>query len=420
MEKGVITENVCVMIKKNNLESLLNNTKRIINHKNEKELLKGEKFNIFSILGLEHYENTTHSAFLGELLNPQGSHLKGTNFLKNFLETIGITSIDIDTAKVYLEYSIGPRNDKEKSGGRIDIYIEDAHDNAIAIENKIYAIDQNCQIERYYNFKNPDTYKVFYLNLYGDNPSEDSAGKLLANQDYNIISYQKTIINWLTICHKESSDTPILRETIRQYIILLKKLTNTMDQSEEKELIELMFNYYEESAFIAANFNKAQQSIGEEIRNKVAKKLEDTVSKEFKIYLGKPTSNVYSQVWLLLLDYQDSKLQFGIESFSGKGWRDGDVFIGLFNNTNGKEKHPYSNEKKYENSNSSIWWIDQKYIGDFESYKVNFSNSKLISKLYRDDIFKEKFIDFLVAETMKYIKYKYREIVEFYKTSEPK
>lgn len=414
MEEGFVAEDVCVKNMKRNLTNLLESTKLILKHKNEKELLKGEKFNIFSILGLEHYENTTHSAFIGELLNPQGSHLKGAVFLENFLETVGITFIDITTAKVYLEYSIGPRNDDDKSGGRIDIYIQDAQNNAIAIENKIYAVDQNCQIERYYNFKNPDSYSVFYLNLLGDNPSEDSAGTLVANQDYYIISYQKTMIDWLSWCHRECSDTPIVRETIRQYILLLKKLTNTMEQIEEKELIELMFNYFEESSFIAANFSKAQQNIGEEIRNQVAEKLRDSICKEFEIQLGKPTSNVYSQIWILLTNHKDSNLQFGIESFSGKGWNEGAVFVGLFNNNNGKEKHPFSIEKKFENSNSSIWWIDQKYIGDFESFKVNFSDSKLISKLYKDPNFKERFIDFLVVESIKYINEKYQAIVEFY------
>jgi len=33
----------------------------------------GGRFNMFGILGVNHYENT-HSAIICELLNPQGSH----------------------------------------------------------------------------------------------------------------------------------------------------------------------------------------------------------------------------------------------------------------------------------------------------------------------------------------------------------
>lgn len=50
-----------------------------MNHKN-----KGELFNTFSILKMETAENKTHSNFIAELLNPKGSHLKGSIFLERF------------------------------------------------------------------------------------------------------------------------------------------------------------------------------------------------------------------------------------------------------------------------------------------------------------------------------------------------
>jgi len=45
----------------------------------------GENFNVFKILGVEAYEVGTHSAFLSELLSPQGTHGQGSTFLKLFL-----------------------------------------------------------------------------------------------------------------------------------------------------------------------------------------------------------------------------------------------------------------------------------------------------------------------------------------------
>jgi hypothetical protein len=48
----------------------------------------GENFNIFSVLRIEHYEETTHSRFIAELLNPNGCHGKGVLFLNEFLEKI--------------------------------------------------------------------------------------------------------------------------------------------------------------------------------------------------------------------------------------------------------------------------------------------------------------------------------------------
>ena len=68
-----------------NIKTLLHNTSRIVKHQEEIKALRGENFNIFSILKMESKENATHSAFLGELLNPDGSHLLKNIFLKHFL-----------------------------------------------------------------------------------------------------------------------------------------------------------------------------------------------------------------------------------------------------------------------------------------------------------------------------------------------
>ena len=48
----------------------------------------GDMFNIFEILKAEHYEVSTHSAILAELLNPKGSHGCTDLFLKSFLEVL--------------------------------------------------------------------------------------------------------------------------------------------------------------------------------------------------------------------------------------------------------------------------------------------------------------------------------------------
>ena len=48
---------------------------------------KGEKFNIFRVCGVDHYE-TTHSAILAEFLNPKGGHGKETKYLHLFLNML--------------------------------------------------------------------------------------------------------------------------------------------------------------------------------------------------------------------------------------------------------------------------------------------------------------------------------------------
>ena len=54
------------------LISLLEDIKIIVNRSEEISKLKGENFNIFSILNLTTSENNLHSKFLNELLNING------------------------------------------------------------------------------------------------------------------------------------------------------------------------------------------------------------------------------------------------------------------------------------------------------------------------------------------------------------
>ena len=94
----------------NSIQSLFETTRRILKHQNELQALKGETFNVFSILGMESRENETHSAFLSELLNPNGSHLMGDVFLRVFLSEVDYDGeLDPGLTKVTTEKHVGTR-----------------------------------------------------------------------------------------------------------------------------------------------------------------------------------------------------------------------------------------------------------------------------------------------------------------------
>lgn len=276
------------------IQNLFKQVGTIIKHYKKVEKIKGESFNVFSILNMETKENSTHSAFIAELLNPLGSHQKGTCFLKYFIEIVinkikdneanlPLSQFDIKTAKVNVEYSIGERNDKLKTGGRIDIFIRDDNGYTICIENKINAIDQYAQIQRYYNY-NTDKNTVIYLNLDGSSPSNESKRKLEDDKDFCIISYQENIVKWLEYCQKESVDIPILRESIRQYIILIKKLTNqTINYDMETEIYQLIKNNYTEARTITNNIEKVELKIVDEFLNDVIIELKEQLGDEWII-----------------------------------------------------------------------------------------------------------------------------------------
>ena len=195
--------------------------------------LTGENFNVFKILSLSTNEVRTHSAFIAELLNPRGSHGQGTLYLDRFLSQFGIAGHEFDSkrSKAEVEFPIGGIDTKNSTGGRIDILLTDANTNRIMIENKIYAGDQHEQLLRYHRY-DPKA-ALFYLTLSGNEPSEYSTGK----QDFPFrpISYKDDLLEWLTECHKCSVGLPSVRETIFQYICLIRQLTGLTARSKVME-----------------------------------------------------------------------------------------------------------------------------------------------------------------------------------------
>lgn len=80
-------------------KNLLRDVKRTLKDQEEIKNLKGENFNVFSILKMESKENGTHSAFLGELLNPKGSHNFKSVFLGLFLQQLGFEGLELNLPK---------------------------------------------------------------------------------------------------------------------------------------------------------------------------------------------------------------------------------------------------------------------------------------------------------------------------------
>lgn len=228
----------------NRMQHLLNNVSIISKKYEDIAKITGENFNIFSVIRMETDERYTHSAIIGELLNPKGSHGQGSVFLKLFFKEIAvlneIENFDYDSADLQLEQHIGTINKEYTKGGYIDLLIKD-NKNCILIENKIYASDQKNQLVRYKNHY-PNSV-LLYLNLFGDEPSKNSSGKLAKDKDYFIISYKNEITKWLDNCYKEAVEQPILRETIKQYLNLVKGLTNqSINQKMSEEIIKMILN----------------------------------------------------------------------------------------------------------------------------------------------------------------------------------
>lgn len=396
------------MPEKERISRLLSTTRSIIELQKQVDKLRGENFNIFSILKMERKENDLHSAFIGELLNPEGNHNLGAIFLIHFCTIIDNNSVKIDTAKVELEKYIGARDDEKKIGGRIDIYIHDRDDNIISIENKIDAQDQYTQIERYCNHKR-ERNKVFYLTLDKKEPTFESKGELKSGEDFHLISYKYHIIKWLQICLKEAVDVPILRESIKQYLILIKKLTGTMGEENENALDKLMIEYYEESSIISSNFIAAQERIFDKVRDQVVVKLENRLDEKYKVEKGDPVQKIKAQIMIKFTDNPDAPMCFEVESFTGKGVFGGRLFVGILN-WSGKKVDSFGDDG---DDGYILWWPKHKLIEDYKGFIVNLSEPALLIEIISKKGFLDGFTDYITDTIIDYIQQEAPELIAY-------
>lgn len=332
--------------------------------KQAEKTTRGENFNVFNVLGLWSNEVRLHSAFISELLNPNGSHGMGSTFLENFLGIVGLVKDYINPSKVnsnIKERDIGTKT--EMNGGRIDIIIEDGH-HAIIIENKIYVGDQENQLIRYNNYGKhfgKGNYKLLYLTLFGTEASSYSTGENNSDIEYQCLSYEKDIINWLFICVKSAYNKPLVRETIIQYINLLKQLTgNNMDNQTKAELLSIMLK--------KDNIDSIFSMI--DIQGDFLKGIRDNFVNNIIVY-AKDNFDLTSKIDPNLIDYwgnnqyihlfisTDKRFEFRI-GFEDTTKANGGVFYGIFDKRKDqqlpKEINVYILNKENENKEYPFGW----------------------------------------------------------------
>lgn len=374
--------------------SLINIVNACIKKHEDINKMNKQTFNIFSILRKESDEVNLHSKFIYELLKPYGIHQMGSAFLKLFLDEIKY-SYDIESlesAKVYREYE------------DIDIFIAIGN-KAIIIENKIYAEDQENQLNKY-NMKikkkgyNDSEIEIYYLTLDGHSPSEDSISGL--NKKVNLISYGNEIINWLDKCKDVTTKVPQINEVLKQYYLLVKKLTgDELGSGFKMELVNDIL--LEEDNFIAAlkieeAMNGAKVEIMKRFWNALEEKLSPLMKERGFVVINeynnykKEADNYYNRgksilglTFLLKKLSEHVNLYFSIEVeenlyfgfFLGK---DAEIKGEMVRNINGSDyaKEYLNNQLILDNTfqdKCSENWLGWKYY--FENgEKINFKNFK--------------------------------------------
>ena len=293
---------------------LLTKADTILEKYNYAEKLK-ENFNIFEILGLENLEVDLHSFLIFSLIkNPKKNSLY-ENFFKIFLEIVLKEKYDSSKKyQVFREYQI--------FNGRMDFYIK-TDDKEYAVEMKIWTVDSENQLKKYQKFLDSQhkKNKLYYLTLFGDDPIQEE------NKEINpiLISFKEDISKWIKKCIEKSYDYPKTRETLKQYLFTINKLTNNLqDEEKEMEIKELLLK--DNNLKIAMELSKSIETVKEEVEEKFWEELMNKIN----IPLEKDTFfesslkeiNFYKEVNL-----KDKFLCFGL----GRGKNSIYFFIGLTN-----------------------------------------------------------------------------------------
>jgi len=301
------------------IESLLSKVKLIADKYDEIERITGEKFNVFSILGLSSDE-LAHSKFIANLLNPKGSHGQGDIYLKLFLEGMqekfsdneedfipansNFNSIDdfkTQDAICITEKHAGKVNFTENDGGRIDIYLKSGKDELI-IENKIYAGDQHKQLKRYHTFA-PQA-PIFYLTrLDTDKVSDGSIDDLIEGIHVFSISYETDILNWIEKCVERSASIPFIRETLRQYVNLIKRLTNQETKGIMKEEIYELIKSSKENYLLAKAISNSFSAIAPKYYQEILEYLKEELTYRSYVCSIEKANRNDDGLFVLLTDY---------------------------------------------------------------------------------------------------------------------
>jgi len=222
------------------------------NNISKSKLSQPYRLNYFKILGLSRNE-LIHSRFIAFLLNPDRRYKFKDTFLNMFIALLrdkhkAIIEDPFPCKSVRTEKGLG------KNRGRVDIFIKNNNSNKdIIIENKIDALDQNEQLERYHN-QNKDATLV-YLTLNGRKASRRSEGTL-TKDNYIKLSYKEDISEWIEMCidHLQKIKHDKLIFLLTEYLAVINELTKEIAKKEkllpilskDKETVENVFKIHDE------------------------------------------------------------------------------------------------------------------------------------------------------------------------------
>lgn len=294
---------------------------RLLNDVESMVANKKDSFTFLDAIGQSSRE-MTHSSFIANLLNPFGKHALGDTFSKEFINFLKekypqlMKEYNTPITHVEVEKSFGPERvkDGQAFGGRADIYLEDEQGHVIVIENKIFAGDQERQLERYWNSIGKNGI-VIYLTLNGKNPSLTSLGNA---KDIKLINLSySNLVKCFEDCI-QNINNPELETIVNQYINKIKELI--MDSKVQTEILKSAKNMRAALA-IQDNATAARESATMAFMETLSTALQGgPVSKQNTFWLFKYGKFEICIEWNLYIRTKDAELKNKCDST----WKESD------------------------------------------------------------------------------------------------
>lgn len=376
----------------------------------EKSRKKGDKFNIFSILGIQRKEVETHSFLLYDLINPNGSHYQGDLYLRIFLKEILKEKDDFKVDNL-LKNAKNIKVDRETfisgkgiKNGFIDFTIEiDKY--YIAIEMKIDSKENGNQLDNYKTFLEsiPNKEKrLYYLTLFGDEADKSKIEEDEKN-GYIRISFLQDISNFIEKSIEESKNLPIIRESLIQYQATIKNITNQTTKDIQVKAVQIIDSpetaraAIELSKSLAYAWAKREVVFWKKLYTKLDNYLKDKKGWDISYYNG--FDNELSEDWIVeKLNKYD---------FRGLYIEKNNCSFEIFLYNGGSKKHnsgrfEYHISNKYKkilsftkpNAGNETYWKESKYKYNFSKDTENpiydiFDNKELnniVKKIFEESV----------------------------------
>jgi hypothetical protein len=223
-----------------------------------------DQFNMFEAIGVVRQE-LRHSDFLAFLLDPRQNHGLEDIFVKQLLQKALLAAENIDTPITPIDLDIWDLRQArvQREWSNIDILLlDDKHNLALIIENKIGSKEHSKQLQRYYKDiqQHYPNYSIvgLYLTPEGNQPTENT----YISVSYNLIC---TILEDLIKSRGPSLKTDVLI-VIKHYTSMLRR--HIMSDSEIVDLCQrIYFKHQRALDLIYEHRPDRQATIQKELEN---------------------------------------------------------------------------------------------------------------------------------------------------------